>query len=201
MKCNSEVIRGCSKVSKHNRKKYMTMTEIVSFYRTTYFQSAENEKAWFADCPSIKAAIRKAISSELNNSSKLMSSHQRRIGRKRLKAVTHHYVNKAEKYRLAKSFDEVMKITESVILPKGARIGELARYDFSERIGAFLNLEPQDIYLHSGTRIGARRLGYKEKSQISYSVIVSDHSELKGLAARHIENLLCIFKNNLTPSE
>ena len=37
-------------------------------------------------------------------------------------------------------------------------IGDLTVYDISTRIGAFLKLEPNRIYLHAGTRIGARAL-------------------------------------------
>jgi hypothetical protein len=38
-------------------------------------------------------------------------------------------------------------------------IGELAVYDTALRIGARLGLEPAKVYLHAGTRAGAKALG------------------------------------------
>lgn len=39
-------------------------------------------------------------------------------------------------------------------------VGELMIYDTAHRIGAFLKLEPEFVYLHAGTRVGAAALGF-----------------------------------------
>jgi hypothetical protein len=40
---------------------------------------------------------------------------------------------------------------------------ELYTYDMALRIGAFLGLAPEFVYLHRGTRAGARALGLNAK--------------------------------------
>jgi hypothetical protein len=58
----------------------------------------------------------------------------------------------------AKTFEELHR----VILNKIGDIqgiGELTVYDIAVRIGAELNLAPAVVFLHAGTRIGAKALG------------------------------------------
>ena len=48
-------------------------------------------------------------------------------------------------------------------------IGSLTVYDTATRIGAFLKLEPDRVYLHAGTRDGARALGFDQRDSLSAS--------------------------------
>lgn len=40
-------------------------------------------------------------------------------------------------------------------------IGPLCEYDFSMRIGAYLNIEPDRVYLQAGALAGAKNLGFE----------------------------------------
>ena len=71
-------------------------------------------------------------------------------------------------------------------------IGELTVYDTSLRIGSFLKLEPSKVFLHAGTRIGARYLGMDvSKSKLEISEFPAQFRMLK---PREIEDVLCIYK-------
>jgi hypothetical protein len=78
-------------------------------------------------------------------------------------------------------------------------IGELTVYDTAVRIGARFQLEPDRVYLHAGTRDGAKALldvdGPRE-------AIERDElpAQLRVLSPREIEDLLCIYKDALRAS-
>jgi len=70
---------------------------------------------------------------------------------------------------------------------------ELYCYDTAHRIGAKLGLKPEKVYLHRGTRIGARRLGLNTKgATIEVSTLPNG---LRGLDASALEDILCIYKD------
>ena len=72
-------------------------------------------------------------------------------------------------------------------------IGELAVYDIACRIGAFLGLSPERVYLHAGTREGARALGLR-----GASVRKMDLPRAFGrLSPGEIEDCLCIYNADI----
>jgi hypothetical protein len=73
-------------------------------------------------------------------------------------------------------------------------IGELYIYDTSLRIGAKLNLYPKKVYLHAGTRRGARALGLKADTSLNVPDLPS---EFRCLLPYEIEDVLCIFKEGI----
>ncbi len=84
-----------------------------------------------------------------------INSHQRRVGRKKLENFASIIALQKSEISKAKSFDEVLDIIENV---KSEYIGALTKYDTAVRIGARLGLYPDKIYLHAGTKVGARYL-------------------------------------------
>jgi len=93
-----------------------------------------------------------------------------------------------------KSFNELFEIINSALINvKG--IGELYVYDTSLRIGAKLNVLPEKVYMHAGTRIGARRLGYE--GSIRFIEISDLPIEFQQLEPYEIEDMLCRFKDKI----
>ena len=74
-------------------------------------------------------------------------------------------------------------------------MGELTIYDTALRIGAKLGLEPHLVFLHAGTRIGARRLGIDLSRP--YVALADLPATLRILKPREIEDVLCIYKEHL----
>jgi len=70
--------------------------------------------------------------------------------------------------------------------------GPLYRYDTAFRIGAHLNLFPTLVYLHAGTRNGARALGLPGKDALELSDIPI---EIRHREPHEIEDILCIYED------
>jgi hypothetical protein len=91
----------------------------------------------------------------------------------------------------AKDFDELLRVVARAIGPIQG-IGALTVYDTALRIGAKLGLQPTRVYLHAGTRAGARILGLTWRAP--YLEVAECPPELRVLAPHEIEDCLCIFK-------
>ena len=78
---------------------------------------------------------------------------------------------------------------------RGKGLGPLYVYDTCLRIGAYLKLEPDHIYLHAGALIGARALlgVVKSNKLMPQDLPLVLHS----LKPYEIEDFLCIFKKEL----
>lgn len=106
---------------------------------------------------------------------------------------------KEQKLRGAKSFDEVYEIVKEC---KVAGFGELSIYDAAVRISAYLGFKPTQVFLHAGTRTGAKYL--EEKGLLGESLSqkdtlpVSDFPQpTQKLDALQLENFLCSFKDEI----
>jgi hypothetical protein len=97
-------------------------------------------------------------------------------------------------FKACSSFHELLQMVDDAI--RSIRgIGELAVYDTAHRIGAYLRLEPPKVYLHAGTRIGARALGLgKGTNKLEIDELPAAFHRL---TAGEIEDCLCIYKDDL----
>jgi hypothetical protein len=72
--------------------------------------------------------------------------------------------------------------------------GPLYCYDVAHRIGLHLGLHPDVIYLHTGTREGAKALGINVTGRDH--IALSDLPKpLQVLSAAEAEDVLCIYKS------
>jgi hypothetical protein len=152
--------------------------------------NARAELDWFRKQPSLNAAIECAALAK--NCKGKRFSHQRRIPKTCLEKAKHLLLSNSEAVAKAKDFDALFNLIEKTCMPiKG--LGELYIYDTSLRIGVKRGLLPTKVYLHAGTRRGAKVLGLDGKT-----VEVSAMSEqFQQLEPREIEDVLCIFKDML----
>jgi len=74
-------------------------------------------------------------------------------------------------------------------------LGELWTYDTALRIGNWLEREPDMVYLHSGTRVGARNLGLDHHA--ASIALEALPAELQQLSPAECEDFLCIYKDRL----
>lgn len=121
-------------------------------------------------------------------------SHQRRVGREKLNTFADQLRQKQANIKRAKNFDELLSIVEAV---KCERIAHLTHYDTATRIGAYLEIFPDKIYLHTGTRIGATRLlgSINGRKFITLDELPKDFLQ-HDLTASEFEDILCIFKDD-----
>jgi hypothetical protein len=74
--------------------------------------------------------------------------------------------------------------------------GELTQYDVATRVGAYLNLWPEKVYLHAGTRKGARALGLAVRGRAALEMSELPQ-ELRLLEPWQVEDFLCLHKAEL----
>jgi len=121
---------------------------------------------WFAKQPSLEATI-KAAGMALTEQGK-RQSHQRRIPREALRAWTRALLRRKQRISRTKTFSELYELLGETAADMHG-IGALVVYDTATRIGAFLRLKPDYVYLHAGTREGARALGLGRGERIRRS--------------------------------
>ncbi len=94
----------------------------------------------------------------------------------------------------ARSFDEL----HDEVAKARRRIpglGAVWTYDVTTRIAAKLKLDPQRVYLHAGTRAGAKALGLPTGAGV---LEMSDlPREIRRLTPGQAEDFLCIYKGEL----
>jgi ABC-type arginine/histidine transport system permease subunit len=72
-------------------------------------------------------------------------------------------------------------------------------YDTALRLGANLRLLPREVYLHAGTRRGARALGLDYRSEsVSMRLLPA---ALRRLRPYEVEDVLCIYKDWLATAK
>lgn len=173
----------------------MKLEAIVRTYIRKIRPKAKAEIDWFAHQPSLDAAIEKAALAV--NSRAKRYSHQRRLTKVALKQAFRALLEESAAIEKSRDFDELFRIIRAAVKPIPG-IGELYVYDTSFRIGAKLNLFPTKVYLHAGTRRGVRALGLDHSADtLKVSALPK---ELRGLEPHELEDILCIFKDELKTS-
>ena len=168
-----------------------SLKEIVRRYINEFRQREGRELEFFARLKDNPArAIEHACLALLPSGKRF--SHQRRIPRIVLEEA--HRRIASQNLKGCVSFHDLFLLvyccTKDI---KG--YGELCVYDTSLRLGAFLNLEPEYIYLHAGTRRGAKALGINPKEV--YVTKEELPKPFRSLKPREIEDCLCIYEDEL----
>jgi len=169
----------------------MKYAELLRHYRAHGMVDAEREIARIKKCDSLSEAIDRAA--KCINYDDKRHSHQRRIRKSALLQATKSLKKYITDFEGCRNFDDVLKIVSDNTRILG--IGDLYRYDVAHRISAYLGFFPDKIYLHAGTREGAKiHATVHNKHWITKSEV---HRELRILSESDIENFLCIYKNNV----
>jgi hypothetical protein len=148
--------------------------------------------ASYAGQPGIEAAVHAAALAMDERNRR--HPHQRRLRREALLAAEAAFLRQLTTLSSITSFgdlfQQIEQSTHDII-----GLGDLYSYDTALRLGAFLRLEPDAVYLHAGARKGAARLGVStEERKVPPSAFPP---ELASLQPKDIENLLCIYKDHL----
>ncbi len=168
----------------------LSFADIVRDYRKRFTANHQRGLDYFAACPSLDDAVTKAALAK--NPEGKRSAHQRRLKQAVLERSRRRLV--ACDFRACKSFDELFTMVHEAIGGISG-IGSLTVYDTTLKIGSFLNLEPKRVYLHSGTRIGARPLlDVRGRDTIEVTELPKP---FRTLAPHQIEDCLCIYKDEI----
>lgn len=188
-KCQSKKpISSCN--SKKNDSKNSTLATLVAKYLEEYENCYLEEDKWWGDKTiTWSEAVERAWQSTRLEK---MNAHQYRVGKEKLDEGLKICLSHNRQSESFNDFHDIYCWIES-ITKDTKRIGSLTTYDVARRLGAWLGMQPQKVYLHAGAAKGAKKLGIKGKT-----VSLSDFPpEIQKLGATHAENFLCIYKDYL----
>ena len=175
---------------------FRSWTAIVADYRKTCLRRSRQELERFRlrrGMPSLKDAIEVAALSQDENGEPY--PHQVKNWRfwpEGIAEATEALLETADRIEACSDFDELHDLVTEVIagIP-GVRT--LYAYDVSLRIGAWLGCWPTKVYLHAGTRKGAKKLGMDTKRGTLEMAVFP--AELQALPPYQVEDILCHYKD------
>lgn len=179
------------RAARQSRPEFHSLSDVIDDYIRGHRVPAAAEMDFFHNA-SLPVAIEYAALYKLADGHRHPHSYRRQLpaleeAYRRLRAIP-------GEMRKCSSFEALHDLIEREI---GGidDIGPLTVYDVATRIGAHLQLEPEKVYLHSGTREGARALGLGARRKTLEPADLP--VELRRLSAREIEDCLCIYKDYL----
>jgi len=164
--------------------------DVVRNYKRVHRPRISEELRFYKMQKSLAKAIEKAALAKLPSGKR--HPHQRRILGEVLQLAKNNLLR--ADLEDSKTFLQFhTRVKETIGHIKG--IGELTIYDMALRIGTYLSLEPEHIYLHAGVRAGAKALG------LNYRLYTLEKGRLPrgfhALKSYEIEDCLCIYKDDL----
>jgi len=146
---SNTIIRGSSSLtSTHDKYLSESLKKIVDHYKEEMRPLARKELQLFARQPDLISAVYAAAMSEYPPGKR--HSHQRRTSRHVLNDT--YETLKHIDYSEFRNFHSLHSALQ-VIIGSTKGIGPLAVYDIAQRIGSYLGLEPERIYLHLHVQI------------------------------------------------
>jgi hypothetical protein len=190
------ITSGGQACSRKNTKRIdgVSLAGIVREYQQSHRDGLHDQLKSFRQEDSLRDAIMRAAHARRPDGKRY--AHQRRIPRNAidtaaLKSASERFSKRVPNCRDFEALHHC--IASEIGSIKG--IGELMVYDTALRIGAKRGLGPTRVYLHRGTRRGARALGLDcRRPRIKLSEFPP---ELQSLKACEVEDCLCIFKKEL----
>lgn len=189
MNCRNLQRKSCCSSSSSSGT-FTSYEDVVEDYLRQYQKQAQEESDFYRNLPTLDRAIDNAAEAKLTNGNR--HPHQYRIKTMAIAEAG----QKLQSLPLAdldsfKALHDLLNETIGQI----TGIGPLMVYDTALRLGFKLGLEPEDVYLHAGTKVGATAIGIDaDKTVVSKEELPKAFHILK---ASEIEDCLCIYKDAL----
>jgi hypothetical protein len=186
--CKAQPIRGSCRGERPPQP--LTLESIVDRYIRNHRPRLLSEMQFYASRPDLRQVIEVAALGKRPDGKR--HPHQSRIPKLSLLEA------RDQLFRISlKQCSNFMHLHSAIKQTIGPihGIGPLTIYDTALRIGAFLRITPDHIFLHAGTRQGGTALGVGAKrSAVSPSELPPQFQRLE---PREIEDCLCIYKGEL----
>lgn len=174
----------------------MKLEAILRHYELHHRPRHDRELSWFRTQASLEDALR--VAGKAQDEKGKRYRHQRRIKPEAIEEATKRLVELHDDLQRCSTFHELWALIRENLKPIQG-IGDLYVYDAALRIGAYLRLTPERVYLHAGTRIGARKSGLLLHPNDRREWLESNElpAPLRDLPPSDVENLLCIYEGRL----
>jgi hypothetical protein len=152
---------------------------------------------WKAEGEPFEVVLRRAALSTLEDGRR--HSHQSRIPVAVLQTCAEALIGVGSHLEAAPRFHDLLEYVQTLYRPIWGA-GELLAYDSAERIRHRLNLVSEHlVYLHAGTRVGARRLlgGRIPRNEAWRLMRIQIPRPLRVLDNHELEDFLCRYKDEL----
>lgn len=176
------------------KKELTNLQAIIEDFFWRFTLSKRDMVIMFAEhSDDLKTAIQRAVRSRDERGK--MWNHQTRV-RKSVLDEMENRLTAPHRMKRMKACEDFHELFEMVDAFKIHGLGPVSVYDFSVRIGAYLGLEPEHVYLHAGPRMGAKALGLAfEKGYLTKSDLPK---ELRRLKPDDAEDILCAYRTVFT---
>lgn len=166
------------------------LVNIIKNYKRRKEKKADNHLIFCESQDTLENAIYFAATATDGKNKR--HGHQRRLTKNVLNKYADNLLKRKREIRKANNFDALYKIA-SDCANKG--IGKLTIYDTAHRVGKFLNISPDKIYLHAGTKLGAQKLlGQIGSKRCIVKSELPVEFQIEQLNEEEIEDILCIYK-------
>ncbi len=186
MTCRNDKTRQC----KSSGSNFKSLEDIVDAYIKDHRKKAEAELYFYKDLP-FEEVVRQAA--QAKGAWNGIHSHQKLVGASRLSKFADHFSGVLPELKKATSFENLYDTVEAEA-KKVCDNAELMIYDTTLRIGAYLKIEPEKVYLHRGAKKGAENLSIAPRGRRAIAVEELPLAFRK-LKPREIEDCLCIYKD------
>lgn len=177
------------------KKSHHTFISIIRRYQVLRKNNPDKHVEHCSSQSELWKAIEQAALSRDANGKR--HPHQYRLKKVDLELFANNLIAIEHKISASTTFNALHELVESASCDG---IGSLTIYDTTHRIGAHptLNLKPNLIYLHAGTKTGARNL-LKRKITERFLNLEDLPTGLiaHGLTASELEDILCIYKEEM----
>jgi hypothetical protein len=174
--------------------------DVIKCYNSKIFEyKSERSKICLIDSvvkyvleqKSIGDAINTAVMSKDKNEKK--HSHQRRLQNNCLEDYAQKLLEIKNQISQVKSFNSLYILLEQNRIHG---VGELLIYDVSVRIGEYLKIYPETIYIHAGTKTGLQNLLKRKipEKQIKKEMLPEPFCS-SDLTPGQLEDFFCIYKD------
>lgn len=168
------------------------LDSLVRLYRIRNRPRTIEEIDFFWNLPTIDRAIHHAALACDGREKRY--GHQNRIRTVALHRSKEILLLSRDKLKQASNFRELHSCLKRV-LDRVSGLGELYLYDTAFRLGAFFGYLPGLVYLHRGTREGAKALGIDASGE--YVRMEELPMPIRRLVPHEAEDFLCIFADKL----
>lgn len=166
-----------------------SLAQLIHEYKRDYADHQQAGRDQYRDFANLTDGIRYATGSVGK-----VPDHQQRVGRRILTQASNRLLQHKDQFKACESFEDLLKLIERYTADI-YRFGKLAIYDTACRLGVYLDLAPEVVYLHAGTDKGARALGVDTSRGYLEMNELPDPFRL--LEPWECEDFLCIYKARL----
>jgi hypothetical protein len=164
---------------------------LIDEYLAHWGNSYEIEDEWWGDKTlTWEEALTRAWGSRFSDGK--MHGHQRRVSKNLLLGLKVALEDRKQPVNFH-NFQTLHDWVKSVSC-RVRGLGVTTSYDVARRLGAWLDLKPDRVYLHAGTANGANVFGIQGET----APLSMFPREIQALGATHTENFLCIYKERLS---